>query len=95
MQDDAIIALHWYDLVGLAGTLAILAAYFLQQTRRLSGTGIVYPLLNLFGALGVLASLAGTFNLSVALLESAWVVVSGYGILRSIRDRGASGSASR
>lgn len=89
MHEDAVIALHWYDLVGLAGTLAILLAYVLQQTRRLSGTGIVYPLLNLFGAAAILVSLLGSFNLSVALLESAWVVVSGYGILRAFRDRGA------
>ena len=87
MQDDAIVALHWYDLVGLGGTLAILVAFFLLQSRRLSGTGIVYQLLNLFGAAAVIVSLLGTFNLSVFLLESAWVVVSAYGIVRSIRDR--------
>lgn len=87
MQDDALIALHWFDLVGLGGTLAILAAYFLLQTRRLSGTGLTYQLLNLFGAAGILVSLVGKFNLSVFLLELAWVLVSGYGILRSLRER--------
>ena len=91
MHDDAIVALHWYDLVGLGGTLAILVAFFLLQSRRLSGTGLVYQLLNLFGAAGVLVSLLGTFNLSVFLLESAWVVVSAYGIVRSIRDRPSRG----
>ena len=89
MHDDAIVALHWYDIVGLGGTLAILAAFFLLQSRRLSGTGLVYPLLNLVGAAGVLVSLLGTFNLSVFLLESAWIVVSVYGIARSLRDRRA------
>jgi hypothetical protein len=87
MQDEAIIALHWYDIVGLGGTLAILAAYFLLQTRRLSGTGLAYQLLNLFGAAGILVSLIGKFNPSVFLLELAWVLVSGYGILRSLRER--------
>lgn len=90
MHDDAIIALHWYDLVGLAGTFGILLAYVLQQTRRLSGTGVVYPLLNLVGAACILVSLVGTFNLSVALLEAAWVVVSAYGIMQALRDRRAS-----
>ena len=89
MHDDAIVALHWYDIVGLGGTLAILAAFFLLQSRRLSGTGLVYPVLNLIGAAGVLVSLLGTFNLSVFLLESAWIVVSIYGIARSLRDRRA------
>ncbi|HZX80375.1 MAG TPA: hypothetical protein VFE72_05440 [Lysobacter sp.] len=88
MDDGALIALHWYDVVGLGGTLSILLAFVLLQTRRLSGTGLVYPLLNLFGAVGILVSLLGTFNLSVFLLELAWVAVSLYGIARSLRERG-------
>ena len=88
MESDALIALHWYDVVGLGGTLSILLAFVLLQTRRLSGTGLVYQLLNLFGAAGILVSLFGTFNLSVFLLELAWVIVSLYGIIRSLRERG-------
>ena len=88
MESDAMIALHWYDVVGLGGTLSILLAFVLLQTRRLSGTGLVYQLLNLFGAAGILVSLFGTFNLSVFLLELAWVIVSLYGIVRSLRERG-------
>lgn len=84
---SSLAALHWYDVVGLGGTLAILLAYVLLQTRRLSGTGIAYQLLNLFGAAGVLVSLFGTFNLSVFLLELAWVAVSAYGIARSLLER--------
>lgn len=87
MHDDALISLHWYDLVGLGGSFAILLAFYLVQARRLSGTGIPYQLLNLVGALGVLVSLVGTFNPSVALLETAWVAVSVYGIARSLRER--------
>lgn len=79
--------LAWYDVVGLLGTLAILAAFFLLQAGRLSGTGLVYQLLNLFGAAGVLVSLYGTFNLSVFLLEAAWIAVSAYGIWRTLRSR--------
>ena len=87
MEQDAVIALQWYDIVGLAGTVSILVAFFLLQSRRLSGTGLAYQLLNLFGAAGVLVSLLGTFNLSVFLLELAWVGVSAYGIVRSLRER--------
>ena len=79
--------LAWYDWVGLAGTLMVLAAFFLLQAGRVSGTGIVYQLLNLFGAGGVLLSLLGTFNVSVFLLEFTWVLISGYGIVRSFRSR--------
>lgn len=81
--------LEWYDWVGLLGTVMILGAFALLQAGRLSGTGLVYQLLNLFGAAGVMVSLLGTFNLSVFLLEAAWVAVSLYGIARSFRARAA------
>lgn len=81
--------LAWYDWVGIAGTLMVLGAFFLLQAGRVSGTGIVYQLLNLFGAGGVLVSLWGSFNLSVFLLEGAWVFVSAYGIARGFRRRRA------
>ena len=79
--------LAWYDWVGLLGTLMILGAFFLLQAGRLSGTGLAYQLLNLFGAGGVLVSLLGTFNASVFVLELAWMLVSAYGIARTLKAR--------
>lgn len=79
--------LEWYDWVGIVGTLLILAAFFLLQAGRLSGTGLVYQLLNLCGAGGVLVSLIGQFNVSVFVLEVTWVVISAYGIFRSLKVR--------
>ena len=40
----------------------VLVAFFLLQAGRLSGTGLVYQLLNLFVSGGVLVSLLGKFN---------------------------------
>lgn len=77
--------LAWYDWVGLLGTAMILAGFALLQAGRLSGMDLGYQLLNLFGALGILVSLLGTFNLSVFVLELAWVAVSAYGIVRSLK----------
>lgn len=79
--------LAWYDWVGLLGTAMILGGFALLQAGKLSGTGLVYQLLNLFGAIGVLVSLLGTFNLSVFLLEAAWAAVSLYGIARSFKAK--------
>jgi paired small multidrug resistance pump len=79
--------LEWYDWTGIAGTLMVLGAFFLLQAGRVSGTGLAYQLLNLFGAGGVLVSLWGNFNVSVFVLEVAWMVVSLYGIVRSLRLR--------
>ena len=78
--------LAWYDWVGFAGTLMVLGAFFLLQAGRLAGTSIVYQLLNLLGAAGVLVSLLGAFNLSVFALELTWVLISAYGIVRSLRS---------
>lgn len=85
--------LAWYDWIGIAGTLMVLGAFFLLQAGRVSGTGLAYQLLNLFGAGGVLASLWGSFNVSVFVLELTWVLISGYGIVRSLRRRNRPESA--
>lgn len=84
--------MHWYDVVGLAGTLMILIAFFLQQIGKLSGTALSYQAMNLFGAAGILVSLLGAFNMAVFLLEAAWVLVSAYGIVRTLKQRKASGA---
>jgi len=82
-------AFAWYDIAGLAGTLMILLAFFLLQAGRLPGNGIVYQLLNLLGAGGILVSLLDHFNVSVFLLESTWMLISAYGIARSFKARRA------
>lgn len=79
--------LEWYDWVGIAGTCMVLGAFFLLQARRLSGNGLAYQLLNLFGAGGVLVSLVGGFNMAVFVLEAVWVAISAYGIAVSLRRK--------
>lgn len=81
--------LQWWDWVGLAGTFAVLLAFFLLQAGRLHGQGIVFQMLNLLGALAVLVSLRGGFNLAVFLLEGAWALISAYGIWRRFGARQA------
>lgn len=80
-------ALAWYDWVGLLGTFMILAAFFGLQAGRLDGNRLPYQLLNLLGAGGVLVSLLGQFNVSVFLLEVAWMLIALYGIGRSLQLR--------
>src|SRR5690606_2835845 len=84
---EARMNLAWFDWVGLAGTLMILSAFFFLQSGRLDGNGIPYQLLNFFGAGGVLVSLLGTFNVSVFMLEAAWMAISVYGIWRTLALR--------
>jgi len=86
-ENTMALELAWYDWVGLLGTVTILLGFFLLQAGRLAGTGLIYQLLNLFGAAGILVSLIGKFNLAVFLLEAAWMAVSLYGIVRSFKQK--------
>ncbi|WP_242112157.1 CBU_0592 family membrane protein [Luteimonas aquatica] len=81
--------MQWYDWVGIVGTLMVLFAYYLLQAGRLHGNGLLYQVLNLFGAAGVLASLYGKFNIAVFLLMTVWLVISIYGLVRTVKGAGA------
>jgi len=80
--------LQWYDWIGILGTAMVLAAFFLLQAGKIHGNRLAYQLLNLVGAACVLVSLVGKFNFPVFLLESAWIVISAYGIVRSFKAWG-------
>ena len=52
-----------------------------------NGTSLAYQLANIAGSTGILVSLVGGFNVSVALLQCTWIVISLYGIWRAWRAR--------
>mgnify|MGYP003432045527 FL=1 len=81
--------LQWWDMVGFAGTCIILAAYFGLQVRKLDGNGVLYSILNLVGAGGILVSViyASTMNWPVFTIELAWMLISLYGIWNSAKNR--------
>lgn len=74
-----------HDLVGNAGVILILAAYYLLQVGRLRSSSPAYSLLNTAGAGLVLVSLAVAFNASAFALEAAWLLISLYGLAKSLR----------
>ena len=76
------------NAIGLAGTVAIVAAYLLLQTGRLRGRDWSFLLLNLAGSAGILCSLAFRFNLAATLIEAVWFTISLYGIGRRLLRRG-------
>lgn len=75
------------DAIGLAGVLAILLAYALTVAGRLDPLRPPALLLNLFGALAILASLYGAFNLSAVVMEAAWALVALAGLMRGAARR--------
>ncbi|HYW77352.1 MAG TPA: hypothetical protein VFA48_12150 [Gammaproteobacteria bacterium] len=77
------------NIIGLAGSASVLTAYLLLQLGRLGRTDLAFLLLNLFGAAGILYSLAFAFNLSATLIEAVWFAISLYGLARYLlRKRG-------
>ncbi len=82
--------IHWYDIAGLAGVAVMLWAFYLLQAGKLHGHSFVYQLMNALGAGAVLLSLVNDFNLSAFVIETCWVVISVYGMIKA-RGRGRTG----
>jgi hypothetical protein len=76
---------HWHNLAGMAGVALILVSYLLLQTGRMRASQPRYSLANAAGAALILFSLMYEFNLSAAIVESFWLLISLYGLWRSRR----------
>ena len=78
--------LLWHDWAGYIGVLLVLLAFLLLQAHRLHGNGLIFQLMNAFGAFGVLLSLTfGNNNVPAFVMEAAWLAISIYGIVRARR----------
>ena len=72
----------WHDLIGNIGVSFVLLTYLLVQTDRLSVQTYRYCGLNAAGAILILVSLSIDFNLSSFIIEIAWLIISGMGVVR-------------
>lgn len=79
----------WHDWAGYIGVALVLLAFFLLQERKLQGSSLIYQLMNILGAIGVMLSLGfGNFNLAAFLMQVAWLLIGAYGLVRGIQRRG-------
>lgn len=76
-----------HDFLGNVGVFLILLTFFLLQLEKMQATSINYLSINALGAVLILASLSQEFNFSAALIECAWLLVSAFGIARTLRKR--------
>jgi len=71
------------DSIGLIGVAAYLSAYGLLQFGTLKVEDNRYALLNALGAILILYSLLFDFNLASFVTQSAWLVLTAIGYIRS------------
>ena len=74
-----------FDAIGIVGVVLTLLGYLLLQAERLESRSRAYSALNLFGSLAILLLLAVDFNLSAALMEGCWALISLYGLVKAVR----------
>ena len=73
------------DIFGIAGVILLVITYLLLQVNKLQSAGLLYSLLNAFGAGLIILSLLDNFNLSAFLMEAFWMLISLVGVVRYLR----------
>lgn len=79
----------WYDLAGNIGVLMMVFAYLFLQLDKVSSSAVSYLLLNALGAILVIVSLTFRFNLSAFLMEVFWLLISLFGLGKSLFSKPA------
>jgi hypothetical protein len=74
------------NIVGLSGGALMLAAFAYSNLTK-SLNLVLFNLLNLLGALMLVASLVVHFNLGSMVLEIAWAAIAFFGLVRALFAR--------
>jgi hypothetical protein len=81
------------DLIEIAGSLLILAAFGASQLRKLDAHSVSYLLLNIAGG-GILAAVAAADrSWGFLLLEGTWTIVSTISLISVLRSGGGAEKA--
>jgi hypothetical protein len=78
--------MQFYDVIGVVGAAAIVAAYFANQQRWLRSEDWRYPFANLVGAALILVSLFFEWNFPSVVIEIFWIAISLYGVAKSLAN---------
>ena len=74
------------DMIGLAGSAVMVAAYTYSNVAKAMNF-VLFNMLNLVGAILLIASLAVHFNLASMMLEVVWALIALLGLMKALRDR--------
>lgn len=72
----------FYEISGFIGVVFYLGSYAALQFGLINGNRYPYAVMNLLGAVTVLISLAGNFNLWSAIIQISWIAISVVGLTR-------------
>lgn len=73
------------EAIGWAGTLALLTAYALTSSGRVSGQSAFYHTLNMIGAAGVAANVIAHRAWPASVLEVSWALIGLVSLGRMMR----------
>lgn len=73
--------------ISIAGALMVLTAFAAHQLQRLHAETYTYQVLNLIGGAMLVSAAIETRQAGLILMEGAWTVISGYGLVRLIAKR--------
>lgn len=76
----------WHDILGTLGVLLIVLAYAGIQFRWIRAEALAYSFGNGVGAVLILISLLVEFNFSAFLMETVWLALSIYGVVKWTRQ---------
>jgi len=69
-----------YSILGWIGMVLLILAYFLLSTKRVKSNYVLYHLLNLFGATGIVISALVTQSWPAMTLNIVWFVIAIFSI---------------
>lgn len=72
----------FFDGLGIFGAMLYLGSYAALQFGLIRGSSVTYTVLNLMASSAVLTSLFSQWNLSSAIIQISWVVISIVGLAR-------------
>ena len=78
-----------HDILGTIGVSFIIVMYAMLQLGKISAERPAFSAFNALGAVFILVSLTYEFNLSAAMMEGVWLVVSLYGLWKALSGRRA------
>ena len=76
-----------HDILGTIGVAFIVFMYVMLQLGKINAERPTFSALNALGAVFILISLIYQFNMSAALMEGVWLLVSLYGLWKALSGR--------